>query len=71
MNKYLRTPTTDDEFLQQKAQQIREKIKDAHMVFGIGYDHDNPDHQLVVAYSLGLNEWAQARAGRLEEEEMK
>jgi hypothetical protein len=57
----------DNEFMQQKAQAIREKIKGAASVFGILYDHDNPDHQLVAAYSLALNEWAQEEAGRLEE----
>ena len=52
----------DNEFMQQKAQAVREKIKGAASVFGILYDHDNPDHQLVAAYSLALNEWALGKA---------
>ena len=49
---------TDEEFMQHEAQEIREKIKGAAYIFGIPYDHDNPDHQLVVAYALGIQELA-------------
>jgi hypothetical protein len=54
-----------EELIAVKANEIREELLKVAIIYGVTYNHDNPDHQLVVAYVLGLKELAQESVDNL------